>query len=170
MQVLQWILGVSPCVKLVQKREVFQHWKGDKNVFGLELCQNRQLYDTSKQFFIFLFLPSNICVLSIPFFIHIGEKRLGTPEDTRDPPPPKEGEVTKNQAEDEEGNVLKVGEIVTTTGDLDVEEEESHFTSDSAQILIGATMGCKRDLENIKHNINDVQQKIKKIIDGLGRI
>ncbi|PIO36692.1 hypothetical protein AB205_0072030, partial [Aquarana catesbeiana] len=101
---------------------------------------------------------------------HTGEKRLGTPEDTRDPPPPKEGEVTKNQAEDEEGNVLKVGEIVTTTGDLDVEEEESHFTSDSAQILIGATMGCKRDLENIKHNINDVQQKIKKIIDGLGRI
>ncbi|PIO41240.1 hypothetical protein AB205_0144580 [Aquarana catesbeiana] len=31
------------------------------------------------------------------------EKRLGTSEDTRDPPPPKEGEVTKTQAEDEEG-------------------------------------------------------------------
>lgn len=37
-------------------------------------------------------------------------------EDTRDPPPPKEGEVTKTQAEDEEGEVLEVGEIVTTTG------------------------------------------------------
>ncbi|PIO36058.1 hypothetical protein AB205_0104990, partial [Aquarana catesbeiana] len=45
------------------------------------------------------------------------EKRLGTSEDTRDPPPPKEGEVTKTHAEDEEGEVLEVGEIVTTTGE-----------------------------------------------------
>ncbi|PIO37551.1 hypothetical protein AB205_0174680 [Aquarana catesbeiana] len=36
--------------------------------FSLELCQNRQLYPTSKQCFIFLFLASNICVLSIPIF------------------------------------------------------------------------------------------------------
>ncbi|PIO28886.1 hypothetical protein AB205_0103990 [Aquarana catesbeiana] len=43
--------------------------------FSMELCQNRQLYDTSKQCFIFLFLPSNICVLSIPiFYLHRGEK------------------------------------------------------------------------------------------------
>ncbi|PIO10257.1 hypothetical protein AB205_0215710 [Aquarana catesbeiana] len=28
---------------------------------------NRQLYPTSQQCFIFLFLDSNICVLSIPF-------------------------------------------------------------------------------------------------------
>ncbi|PIO26842.1 hypothetical protein AB205_0000240 [Aquarana catesbeiana] len=42
---------------------------------SLELCQNRQLYDTSKQCFKFLFLPSNICVLSIPiFYSHRGEK------------------------------------------------------------------------------------------------
>ncbi|PIO28583.1 hypothetical protein AB205_0176580 [Aquarana catesbeiana] len=115
-----------------------------QNVFSLELCQNRQLYDTSKQCFIFLFLPSNICVLSIPFFIHIGEKRLGTSENTRNPPPPKEEEVTKTQAEDEEGEVLEVDEIVTTTGDVDVVEEESQFTSESAQILSGERMGCNR--------------------------
>ncbi|PIO26650.1 hypothetical protein AB205_0150760, partial [Aquarana catesbeiana] len=45
------------------------------NVFSLEFCQNRQLYHTSKQCFIFLFLGPNICVLSIPFFnSHRGEK------------------------------------------------------------------------------------------------
>ncbi|PIO13006.1 hypothetical protein AB205_0152070, partial [Aquarana catesbeiana] len=86
------------------------------------------------------------------------EKRLGISEDTRDPTPPKEGEVTKTQAEDEEGDVYEVFEIVTTTGDVDVVEEESHFTSESAQILIGEIMGCNRDLENIKENINEVQQ------------
>ncbi|PIO12503.1 hypothetical protein AB205_0217100 [Aquarana catesbeiana] len=31
-------------------------------------------------------------------------------------------------------------------------------------------MGCNRDLENIKQNINDVQNKMKNIIDVLGRI
>ncbi|PIO28112.1 hypothetical protein AB205_0169470, partial [Aquarana catesbeiana] len=66
----------------------------------------------------------------------------------------------QNTREDvEEGEVYEVGEIVTTTGDVDVVEEESHFTSESAQILIGERMGCNRDLENIKENINDVQKK-----------
>ncbi|PIO37153.1 hypothetical protein AB205_0053930 [Aquarana catesbeiana] len=97
------------------------------------------------------------------------EKRLGTSEDTRDPPPPKEGEIPKPQAEDEVGDVYEVGEIVTTTGDVDVVEEKSNFTSESAQILIGEIMGCNRDLENIKENINDFQQKMKNI-DVLGRI
>ncbi|PIO24702.1 hypothetical protein AB205_0047360, partial [Aquarana catesbeiana] len=62
-QVLQWILGVSPCVKLVQKSFV----KGINNVFNLELCPNRQLYPTSKECFTFIFLATNICVLSIAF-------------------------------------------------------------------------------------------------------
>ncbi|PIO26333.1 hypothetical protein AB205_0145380 [Aquarana catesbeiana] len=98
----------------------------------------------------------------------MGEK---TSEDTRDPPPPKEGEVTKTQAEDEEGEVLEVGKIVTTTGDVDVVEEESHFTSESAQILSGERMGCNRDFENLNQNINDVQKKkMKNIIDVLCRI
>ncbi|PIO09568.1 hypothetical protein AB205_0081530 [Aquarana catesbeiana] len=127
------------------------------------------MYPTSKQCFIFLFLASNICVLSIPIFVHIGEKRLGghpSSEETMDPPPHKEGEIPQTQPE-EEGDVV---EIVTTTGDRDVVEEESNFTSESAQILIGEIMGCNRDFENIKQNINDVQNKMKNIIDVLGRI
>ncbi|PIO32342.1 hypothetical protein AB205_0220310 [Aquarana catesbeiana] len=106
-----------------------------------------------------------LCAKYTYFFIHIGEKRLGTSEDTTNPTPPKEGEIPKPQTEDEEGDVYEVGEIVTTTGDADVVEEESHFTSESAQILIGEIMGCNRDLEKIKENINDVQQKVKNIID-----
>ncbi|PIO25794.1 hypothetical protein AB205_0087830 [Aquarana catesbeiana] len=90
---------------------------------------------------------------------YLWEKRLGTSEDTRDPPPPKEGEIPTPQAEDVEGEVYEVGQIVTTTGDVDDVEEESHFTSESAQVLIGERMGCNRDLENIKENINDVQKK-----------
>ncbi|PIO15489.1 hypothetical protein AB205_0016770, partial [Aquarana catesbeiana] len=89
--------------------------------------------------------------------------------DPRDPTPPKEGEIPKSQTEDEEGDLYEVGEIVITTGNVDVVEEESHFTSESAQILIGEIMGCNRDLEKIKENINDVQQKMI-IIDVLGRI
>ncbi|PIO21998.1 hypothetical protein AB205_0014530 [Aquarana catesbeiana] len=104
------------------------------------------------------------------FFNSHGEKKLQTSEDTRDPPPPKEGEVTKTQAEDEEGEVLEVGKIVTTTGDVDFVEEGSHFTSENAQILIEERMGCKHDLENLKQNINDVPKKMKNIIDIFWRI
>ncbi|PIO35928.1 hypothetical protein AB205_0047170 [Aquarana catesbeiana] len=57
-----------------------------------------------------------------------------------------------------------------STGDVDVVEEECNFTSESAQILIREIMGCNRDLENLKQNINDVQQKMKNITDVLGRI
>ncbi|PIO10540.1 hypothetical protein AB205_0148200 [Aquarana catesbeiana] len=60
------------------------------------------------------------------------EKRLGTSEDTRDPQPPKEEEVTTPQPEDvERGEVHDMVEIVNTTGDVDVVEEETHFTSAS---------------------------------------
>ncbi|PIO28267.1 hypothetical protein AB205_0176110 [Aquarana catesbeiana] len=117
----------------------------------------------------FLFLPSNICVLSIPIFLYIGEKRLGgqySSEETTDPPPQEEGEIPQSQQEEEEGDVVK---IVTTTGDHDV-VDPGHFTSESAQILIGEIMACNRDLENILKNINDVQNKMKNIIDVLGRV
>ncbi|PIO36290.1 hypothetical protein AB205_0095060 [Aquarana catesbeiana] len=139
-----------------------------KCVFSLELCQKRQLYDTSKHCFILLFLASNICVLSIPFFIHIGEKRLRTSEDTRDPPPPKEGEIPTLQPEDvEEGEVYEVGEIVTTTGDVDVVEEDLHSTS--AHALIGEIMVCNRDLQKINQgDIDDIEKRLKNIIDVLG--
>ncbi|PIO24733.1 hypothetical protein AB205_0153730 [Aquarana catesbeiana] len=103
------------------------------------------------------------------FHIPISEaKRLGghhSSEETTDPPPHEEVEIPQTQPE-EEGDVV---EIITTTGDRDV-VEEGHFTSEGAQILNGEIMGCNRDLENIKQNINDVQTKMKNIIDVLGRI
>ncbi|PIO14509.1 hypothetical protein AB205_0221130 [Aquarana catesbeiana] len=106
----------------------------------------------------FLFLPSNICVLSIPIFFNIGEKRLGghhSSEETTDPPSHEEVEIHQRQAEEEKGDMV---EIVTTTGDRDV-VVPGHFTSESAQILIREIMGCNRDLENIQKNINGVQNK-----------
>ncbi|XP_077307129.1 uncharacterized protein LOC143926998 [Lithobates pipiens] len=46
------------------------------------------------------------------------ERRLGTSEDTRDPTPPKEGEIPTPEAEEkEEGEIVEVGQIVTTTGE-----------------------------------------------------
>ncbi|PIO26875.1 hypothetical protein AB205_0135980 [Aquarana catesbeiana] len=99
------------------------------------------------------------------------EKRLGTSEDTRDPPPPKEKQIPTPQPENvEEGEVYDVGEIVTTTGDVDVVEEDSHFTSVSAHVLIGEIMVCNCDLQKIKEDINDVEKRFKNIIDVLGKI
>ncbi|PIO30078.1 hypothetical protein AB205_0046140 [Aquarana catesbeiana] len=159
------------CETLPKKVSIPALRKGKNHVFSLEIYQNRQLYKTSKQCFILLFLPSNICVLSIPFFYSNGEKRLRTSEDTRKPPSPEEGEIPTPQPEDvEEGEVYEVGEIVTTTGDVDVVEEETHFTSASAQILIGEIMMCNRDLQKIKEDINDVEKRLKNIIDVLGKI
>ncbi|PIO12337.1 hypothetical protein AB205_0111920 [Aquarana catesbeiana] len=89
------------------------------------------------------------------YFFNIGDKRLGghpSSEETTDPPPQEEVEIPQSQHEEkEEGNVV---EIVTTTGDRDVVDPD-HFTSESAQILIGEIMGCNRDLENIQKNINE---------------
>ncbi|PIO13719.1 hypothetical protein AB205_0062830 [Aquarana catesbeiana] len=73
--------------------------------------------------------------------------------------------MSQSQQEEEEGDVVEI----VTTGDRDV-VDEGNFTSESAQILIGEIMGCNRDLENIKQNINDVQNKINNIIDVLGRV
>ncbi|PIO11816.1 hypothetical protein AB205_0050270 [Aquarana catesbeiana] len=108
-----------------------------------------------------------LCVKYTFFFFYIGEKRVRghhSSEETTDPPPQEEGEIPQSQQE--EGDVI---EIVTTKGDRDVVDED-HFTSQSAQILIGEIMGCNRDLENIKQNISDVQNKMKNIIDVLGRV
>ncbi|PIO12308.1 hypothetical protein AB205_0166870 [Aquarana catesbeiana] len=117
-----------------------------------------------------MFLPSNHCVLSIPFLFDIGEKRLGghpSSEENTDPPPLEEGEIPPTQEEQEEEE--DVVEIVTTTGDRDVVDPDP-FTSESAQILIGEIMRCNLELENLNKNINDVIQKNKNIIDALGRV
>ncbi|PIO32309.1 hypothetical protein AB205_0006160 [Aquarana catesbeiana] len=103
------------------------------------------------------------------YFFYIGDKRLRghpSPEETRDPPPLEEGEIHPRQAEQEEEDVVEIG---TTTGDRDVVDPDP-FTSESAQIPIGEIMGCNRDLENIQKNINDVQQKMKNIINVLGSV
>ncbi|PIO32957.1 hypothetical protein AB205_0110580 [Aquarana catesbeiana] len=90
-------------------------------------------------------------------FILIGEKRLRTSEHIRKPPPPEEGEQRTPQPEDvEEGEVV---EIVTTTGDVHVVEDQStHFTTDSAQRLIQDIMFCSQDLDLIKQKTNDIEQ------------
>ncbi|PIO15664.1 hypothetical protein AB205_0117250 [Aquarana catesbeiana] len=105
-------------------------------------------------------------------FILIGKKRLGTSEDNRNPPPPKEGEQRTPQSEDvEEGEVEEVIEIVTTTGDMQVVEEQStHFNSDSAQRLIQDIMWCSRDLDLINEITKEIEQRLKNMIDVLGRI
>ncbi|PIO39512.1 hypothetical protein AB205_0047830 [Aquarana catesbeiana] len=108
-----------------------------------------------------------LCAKYTYFFFYIGEKRLRghhSSKETTDPPPHEEVEIPQSQQEEAEGDVV---EIVTTTGDRDV-VDEGHFTSESAQILIGEIMGCNR--ENIKQNISDVQNKMKNIIDVLGRV
>ncbi|PIO32403.1 hypothetical protein AB205_0220460 [Aquarana catesbeiana] len=109
-----------------------------------------------------------LCAKYTYFFLHREEKTRRTPLSRRDnrPPPHEEGEIPQSQQEEEEGDVV---EIVTTTGDRDV-VDPGHFTSESAQILIGEIMGCNRDLENIQKNTNDVKNKMKNIIDVLGRV
>ncbi|PIO34781.1 hypothetical protein AB205_0197350 [Aquarana catesbeiana] len=97
-----------------------------------------------------------LCVKYTFCFYLIGEKRLGTSEDTREPPPPEEGEQRTPQPQDvEEGDVEEMVEIVTTTGDVHVVEQQSpYFTSDSAQMLIQDIMFCSRDLDIIKQKTN----------------
>ncbi|PIO33548.1 hypothetical protein AB205_0074760 [Aquarana catesbeiana] len=102
------------------------------------------------------------------YFFYIGEKRLRghhSSEETTDPTPLEEGEIHQSQAEQEEEDVVKI----VTTGDHDV-VDPGHFTSESAQILIGEIMGCNRDLGNIQQNISEVKNKMKNIIDVLGRV
>ncbi|PIO12342.1 hypothetical protein AB205_0146850 [Aquarana catesbeiana] len=101
-------------------------------------------------------------------FIFIGEKRLGMSEDNRNPPPP-EGREQRTQPQDvEEGEVV---EIVTTTGDVHVVEEQStHFTTDRAQRLIQEIMFCSQDLDLIKEKNKEIVQRMKNMIDVLGRI
>ncbi|PIN97002.1 hypothetical protein AB205_0016300 [Aquarana catesbeiana] len=106
--------------------------------------------------------------------MHIGEKRIGTSEDTSNPPPNEERQLTTHP-EDVDAEVQEVlGEVVemvSTTGNVNVvEEEETHFSSASAQILISEIMVCNRDLEKMKQNIHDVHKRLSNIIDILGKI
>ncbi|PIO29508.1 hypothetical protein AB205_0030160 [Aquarana catesbeiana] len=57
--------------------------------------------------------------------------------------------------------VYEVGKIVTTTCDVDVVEEETHFTSASAHVHIWEIMVYNRDLQKIKEDISDVEKRLK---------
>ncbi|PIO40690.1 hypothetical protein AB205_0142540 [Aquarana catesbeiana] len=107
------------------------------------------------------------------FCIHIGEKRIGTSEDTSNATPNEQRELTTHH-EDVDAEVQEVlGEVVEmalTTGDMDVVEEETHFSSASAKILISEIMVCNRDLQKMKQNIHDVHKRLSNIIDILGKI
>ncbi|PIN98023.1 hypothetical protein AB205_0140830 [Aquarana catesbeiana] len=87
----------------------------------------------------------------------------GTP-----PPPPEKGEQRTKPEDVEEGEVV---EIVSTTGYVHVVEEQSTlYTTDSAQRLIQDIMYCSQDLDITKQKTNEVEQKLKNMIDVLGRI
>ncbi|PIO11936.1 hypothetical protein AB205_0147150 [Aquarana catesbeiana] len=108
-------------------------------------------------------------------FILIGEQRLGGhhSEDTRNPTPQKEGELstTPHPEHLEEGEVEEVGEIVTSTGDvLVVEEQAQHFTSASTQILTQDIMVWNCEIDIIRHKLNVLEQQMKNMIGVLGRI
>ncbi|PIO33677.1 hypothetical protein AB205_0174320 [Aquarana catesbeiana] len=102
-----------------------------------------------------------------------GEKRIGTSENNSNPTPNEERELTTHHEDmyaDVQEVLGEVVEMVSTTGDVDVVEEETHFSSASAQILISEIMVCNRDLEKMKQNIPDVQKRLSNIIDILGKI
>ncbi|PIO27275.1 hypothetical protein AB205_0174350 [Aquarana catesbeiana] len=91
------------------------------------------------------------------------EKRRGTSEDTSNPTPNEESQLTTHP-EDVDADVQEL------LGDVDVVKEETHFSSASAQILIKEIMVCNRDLEQMKQNIHDVQKSLSNTIDMLGKI
>ncbi|PIO29421.1 hypothetical protein AB205_0202470 [Aquarana catesbeiana] len=84
------------------------------------------------------------------------------------PPSPEEGEQRTQPQDVAEGEVV---EIVTTTDDVHVVEEKStNFTTDSAQRLIQEIMWCSQDLDIIKEKNEEIEQRMKNMIDVLGRI
>ncbi|PIO34522.1 hypothetical protein AB205_0160140, partial [Aquarana catesbeiana] len=71
------------------------------------------------------------------------EKRIETSEDTRNPTLPEEGEQLSTQPEDVDSEVQEVVEMVTTTGDMDVVEEETHFSFSPHQRNNGVQSGFR---------------------------
>ncbi|PIO29577.1 hypothetical protein AB205_0210770 [Aquarana catesbeiana] len=59
---------------------------------------------------------------------------------------------------------LKLGDVQA------VVPKSSHFTSDSAQRMIQEIVFCSRDLDIIKEKTKEIEQRLKNMIDVLGRI
>ncbi|PIO16537.1 hypothetical protein AB205_0061340 [Aquarana catesbeiana] len=76
------------------------------------------------------------------------------------PTPPEEGEQRSQPEDVEEGEVVV---IVTTTGGVQVVvPKSSHF--------IQEIMFCSQDLDIIKEKTKEIEQRLKNMIDVLGRI
>ncbi|PIO41056.1 hypothetical protein AB205_0040150 [Aquarana catesbeiana] len=123
-------------------------------------------------FHIHISIHKYLCAKHTFCFIVIGEKRLVPSEDTSKTTPHEEGEQSIVVPQDvEEGKVEEVLEFGTTTGDVQVVvPKSSHFISDSAQRLIQEIMFCSRDLDLIKEKTKEIEQRLKNMIDVLGRI
>ncbi|PIO24686.1 hypothetical protein AB205_0119700 [Aquarana catesbeiana] len=123
-------------------------------------------------FHIHISVHKYLCAKYTFCFILIGEKRLAPSEDTSNTTPHEEGEQNIVIPQDvEEREVEEVLEFGTTTGDVQVVvPKSSHFTSDSAQGLIQEIMFCSRDFDLIKEKNKEIEQRLKNMIDVLGRI
>ncbi|PIO16475.1 hypothetical protein AB205_0131230 [Aquarana catesbeiana] len=65
---------------------------------------------------------------------------------------------------------VKFLKTVSTTGDVDIVEDQNHFSSASAQILISELLVCNRVLERMKENMHDLQNRVINIINILAKI
>ncbi|PIO29844.1 hypothetical protein AB205_0071640 [Aquarana catesbeiana] len=59
---------------------------------------------------------------------------------------------------------------MSTTGGEDVVEDQIHFSSASAQILISELLVRNRELEKMKENMPDLQNRVINIINILAKI
>ncbi|PIO32216.1 hypothetical protein AB205_0013050 [Aquarana catesbeiana] len=123
-------------------------------------------------FHIHISVHKYLCAKYTFCFILIGEKRLALSEDTSNTTPHEEGEQSIVVPQDvEEGEVEEVLKFGTTTGHIQVVVlKSSHFTSGSAQQLIQEIIFCSRDLDLIKEKTKEIEQRLKNMIDVLGRI
>ncbi|PIO24701.1 hypothetical protein AB205_0047350 [Aquarana catesbeiana] len=123
-------------------------------------------------FHIHISVHKYLCAKYTFCLIFIGEKRLASSEVTSNTTPHEEGEKSIVVPQDmEEGEVEEVLEFGTTTGDVQVVvPKSSHLTSDSAQWLIQEIMFCSHDLDLIKEKNKEIEQRLKNMIDVLGRI
>ncbi|PIO22507.1 hypothetical protein AB205_0218670 [Aquarana catesbeiana] len=54
--------------------------------------------------------------------------------------------------------------------DVNVVEDQTHFSSASAQILISELLVCNRELEKMNENMHDLQNRVINIINILAKI
>ncbi|PIO41036.1 hypothetical protein AB205_0029000 [Aquarana catesbeiana] len=98
-------------------------------------------------------------------FILIGEQRLRKYEDTRDPP-----HLLKKGNKGHNLRMWRKEMWWRLSPQQVVVPKSSDFTSDSAQLMIQEIIFCSRDLDIIKEKTKEIEQRLKNMIDVLGRI